>query len=161
MVFNKPLNKIPGDGKGIQRNEQRNIPKSWRKYCCLSPQMGPNTALLRNTWITWNLPGMAAALCGLCGAGAEPGHSLWTLHLTGGSHVHLGSGRNNHGYKPWGSFISHRSLAVTGTSCGRAPRRSHLAQQLKLSPSQNSTSQISVQHLQGYIFRSRTSACGS
>lgn len=107
LVFNKPLSKIPGAGKGTQKNVQRNIAKSWRKYCCLSPQMGLNTAHLRNTWITFNRPGMAAALCGLCGAGAEPGRGLWTLHLTWGSHVHLGSCRNNHGSKPWGSFTSH------------------------------------------------------
>lgn len=141
LVFNKPSSKIPGAGKGTQRNVQRNTTKSWRRHCCLSPQMGLNTALLRNTWRAWNLPGMEAALCGLYGAGAEPGHCLWTLHLTRGSHVHFGSCqycRNNHGHKdgapspptdPW--------LPVTGISCRRAFRRSHLAQQFKLSPSQN------------------------
>lgn len=138
FVFNEPSSKIPGAGKGTQRNVQRNIPKSWRNYSCLSPPMGLNTALLRNTWITWTLPGMEAALCGLQGAGAEPGHGLWTLQLTRGSHVHLGSCqycRNNHGDKapspptgPW--------LPVIRISC-RTPRRSHSPQQLKLSPSQN------------------------
>lgn len=103
LVFNEPSSSTPGAGKGTQRNVQRKLPKSWRKHCCLSPQTGLNRALLRNTWITWNLPGMETALCGLRGAGAEPGHGLWSLHLTWGSHVHLGSCqhcRNNHSYKP-------------------------------------------------------------
>jgi len=91
LVLNEPSSRIPGAVKATQTSVQKNIQKLWRKYSRLSPQMGLNIALQRNTLKTWSLPGMEAALCGLWGAGAEPEHGLWTLHLTWGSHVHPSS----------------------------------------------------------------------